>query len=195
VRFVRSAILVAAAAAVPLIPSAAQADTYRHSDVAGDVVSFTGASETPTPAPDRANGDVIASTVKHTRTKVIAQMTYRDLANADGFNGHFFRIKSNKMRRDVTVVTASGIKPQVVVTKPNGKKATCNVKRSVDYSLHTVTVTVPRSCLGNPRWVKVGMASVFMTGVGNDDTQYVDDALLSGGVPSTGPTYSPKVFR
>src|SRR4051794_1372583 len=193
-KFVRSAVVVAAAA-VALVPTAAQANTYTHGDAAGDVVSFTGGATTATPQPDRANGDVVASMVKHNRKLVIARMTYRDLANSDGFNGHLFAIKTNKMRRDVTVVSAAGIGPQVVVTKPNGKKVSCRGRPTLDYTRHTVTVKVPRSCLGKPKWVKVGMASVFMTGLSATDTQYVDDAQLSGGVSPRTLTFSPKVFR
>jgi hypothetical protein len=194
-RLVRTALVVATALAVPLIPTAAEANTYRHSDAANDVVAFAPGATTPTPQPDRANGDVIASTVKHKRTKIIAQMAYRDLANVDGVNGHVFLIKSNKLTRVVTVVSLPNVPSRVVVTKPSGKKVSCKAKRYLDYSLKTVTVKVPRSCLGNPRWVKVGMASVFMTGLTSSDTQYVDDALTSGGVSGNKPAYSPKVFR
>jgi len=193
-KFVRTAVVLAAAGLV-LAPAAAQANTYNHADAASDVVSFTGGSTTATPQPDRSNGDVVASTVKHNRTAVVARMTYRDLANVDGFNGHLFAFKTSKMRREVTVVSAAGVPSQVVMTKPNGKKVSCRVKRSLDYTAHTVTVRVPRSCLGHPRWVKVGMASLFMTGLKATDTQYADDALFGGGVHANSLTYSPRVFR
>ena len=196
-RFVRSAVLVTAAAAVALIPTAANANTYRHTDAASDVVALSGSSGTVTPQPDRANGDVIGSSVRHTNRKIIAQMTFRDLANADGFNGYAFSIKSNKVRRDVTVVGAAGIPSQVVVTKANGKKVSgCKVKRNIDLVAKSVTVKVPRKCLDNPKWVKVGMATVFMTGFAPTDTQYADDAQFSGPIQPKSPlTYSPKIRR
>jgi hypothetical protein len=195
VKIVRSVAVVSAAAAMALVPVAAQANTYRHGDAAGDVVSGTSATS-PAPQPDRANGDIVSSTIKHQRSKVIMRMTFRDLANTEAFNSYVFSIRSNRLDRDVVVVSASGIPAQVVVTKPGSKKSLkCKVKRRVDSALHTVTVKVPRSCLGNPSWVKVAMVSDFLTGFANSDTQFVDDALVSGGIHSSGPEYSPKIHR
>jgi hypothetical protein len=195
--FVRSAILLTAAALVPLMPTAAHADRYTHIDAIGDVLSgpATSTSNPSTPESERANGDITASKVIHKARKVIMRMKYRDIAWNDEVNAHLFVVRTSKMKRYVQLVAGDGFRGgKVVVTKPNGKRVKCRVKRNVDYTVNTATVKVPRSCLGYPRWVKVGMASVFYTGFKAADTLYVDDARTNGTLGS-GPALSPKVRR
>jgi hypothetical protein len=71
----------------------------------------------------------------------------------------------------------------------------CKVKHTIDYTAHTVVVKVPRSCLGKPRWVRVGMAGFTGNGTGDSSLVYVDDALTNGTIAQRGPQYSPKVRR
>jgi hypothetical protein len=192
VKLVRSAALVAATTVAVLAPSAAQAKSWSHADATGDVFSRTGNSGAFAPAPGRATGDVVSSTIRHKRNVVLIQLRYNDLEPNSEINGHFFAIKTSKMRRDVTLVAAGSFPSgQVQMTKPSGKKVRCHVGRRIDYTANTATVIVPRSCLGKPKWVKVGMAGLSFTGFGATDTQYVDDALSSG---ATG-AYSPRVYR
>ena len=194
-KLVRSALVVSAATLIPLVPTAAHADRYTYSDHTGDVVSFTGDSDTPTPAPDRVIGDIAASAVAHRSSNVTLRMRYRDLARTDETAAHLFVIRTSKMTREVTVVAAQGFYGgRVIMTKLSGKTVSCRITRKIDYVANTVTVTVPRSCLGRPHWVKVGMASVVFTGMGSSDTQYVDDARTNGTLGST-VRFGPRVYR
>lgn len=194
--FVRSAMLVTTAAIV-LAPTAAHADRYTHADSTEDVLSGPVSSDSnpATPEADRTNGDVISSRVIHKDRRVILRMRYRDLAGNDEINSHLFVIRTSKMKRYVSLVAGAGFRGgKVVVSRPNGKRVKCGVKRKIDYTANTATVKVPRSCLDNPRWVKVGMASVFYTGFDAEDTVYVDDARTNGTL-GAGPALSPKVRR
>jgi len=194
-KFVRSALVVAAAAVIPLVPTAAHADRYTYADHTGDVVSFTGGSDTATPAPERVVGDIAASAVAHRRGSVTVKMRYRDLTRGDEIAAHLFVIRTSRMTRDVTVVAAQGYYGgRVVMTKPSGKKVSCRIARKIDYVANTVTASVPRSCLGQPRWVKVGMAGILFTGLGSSDMQYVDDARTNGNLGSN-PRFGPRVYR
>lgn len=191
-KFFRYAVVVATAALLPFVPSAAQADKYTHTDATNDVFSTTGTSGTLTPAPDRATGDVISSLIKHKRRTVILQLRYNDLVAGGDMNVHYFVIRTSTMRRNVALVAAGAFPGgRVQMTKPNGKNVNCRVRHSIDYTLNTATVVVPRSCLGFPKWVKVGMAGLDLTGLAATDTEYVDDALSAG---SQG-VYSPRVYR
>jgi hypothetical protein len=65
---------------------------------------------------------------------------------------------------------------------------------SIDYGTATVTVSIPRSCLRYPGWVRMGAWAESW-----DDataTDYTDDAL--SGPPTQRPdtmTLSPKIYR
>jgi len=93
VRLIRSALVLATAVAVPLIPTAAQADKYTHADATGDVYSTVGEAGTYTAAPDRVEGDIVSSTVRHKNRAVLMQMAYRDLTNDAEYDSHVFFIR------------------------------------------------------------------------------------------------------
>lgn len=191
-KLLRSAVLMTAALAVPLVPTAAHADKYTHADGAGDVYSSVGQSGTYTPAPDRVIGDVLSSTIQHKRRNVVMRLQYRDLVNDSEYDAHVYLIHTSKMNRVVNLY-ASNLVPggRAVMTKPNGKRVSCHIGRKIDYDLNTATVVVPRSCLGEPRWVKVAMGGVMFTGAGATDTTWLDDALSAG----TSGVFSPRVRR
>lgn len=191
-KLVRSLVAVATAALV-LVPSAAHADTYRHTDATGDVAANVGQSDSYTPAPDRVVGDVVASTIKHKKRTVILQLAYRDLVNDAEYDEHVFFVRTNKMTRTVRLFASSSNPGGRAIMFKGRKKVSCHVRRHIDYTLNTAAVVIPRSCLGQPRWVKVGMGGVMFTGFTASDTTWVDDAM-STGTDGTA-MWSPKVFR
>jgi hypothetical protein len=190
-KFVRSALVVAAATIVPLVPTAAHADKYVASDATKDVVLLA-SDGTTTAEPDRIEGDILRSTVRHKSRRVVMTMRFAELSAVGLGDLHVFAIRSNKLNRVVSVDTGPGHwGGKVEVFKPNGKKVRCAARRAVSYDLNTATVSIPRRCLGNPRWVKVGMQhGTFVT----QDEIHVDDALTNGRVYRYF-VYGPKVFR
>jgi hypothetical protein len=188
--FVRSAILVTAAALVPLMPVAAHAKTYTYEDQTGDVVLFSTATGTTSPAPTQVEGDIVWSQVRHKARKVVLTMRLQELTTANPAL-HWYGIRTGKMKRIVLLEGAPGHwGGKVALFKPSGKKVSCRVTRTIDYTANTATVRVPRSCLGRPRWVKVAMQEA--TPGPTEKTVYVDDARSTGGVI---PVYGPKVRR
>lgn len=195
-KLVRAAVLVTAALAVALTPTSAFANRYTHTDATGDVLSAPAtSSDIPTTKEQaRTNGDVSWSTVAHKRHRVVMKMQFRDIAWNDETNAYLFVIKTRSMKRFVTVVAADGIRGgKAIMTKPSGKHVSCRMSRTIDYTANTVTLSVPRSCIGKPRWVRVGMASVFFTGIHSGDTEYVDDA--NSATLGSNPVLGPKVRR
>lgn len=189
----RLALAVAVGALVPLVPAAAQADRYTHADASGDVYSTVGATGTFAPAPDRAVGDVISSTVKHKKRTVILQLAYRDLVNDAEYDAHVFFVRTSKMTRTVRLVASSADPGGRAIMYKGKKKVSCHVRRHIDYTFNTATVVIPRSCLGKPRWVKAAMGGVMFTGGTATDTTWIDDAL-STGTDGTA-VFGPRVFR
>lgn len=189
-KLVRSALVVAAAMTVPLAPTAAHADKYVRADASGDVVSFTKSADTPAPA--QVNGDVVRSTVRHKAKRVVLTMRFNDL-DGSGYTVFAYSVRTSKMTRDVALVTFPGHHAgKVVMTTPKGKKVRCRLARSIDYTANTATVSIPRSCVGKPRWVKVGMAMVTSP---NPDftTGFADDSGTTGDFSQ--PKWTPRVYR
>ena len=189
-KLVRTAVVVAALA-VSLMPTTAFADTYLHNDATADVVSFSSTSADAA-APDEVNGDIVWSKVRHRARKVVLTMRYRDL-DGSGYTVHYFAIRTSKMTRQVSLVTFPGhLAGKAVMTNARDKQVTCRVRRDIDYVANTATVVVPRSCLGRPRWVKVGMAMVTSPSK-TFSTGFADDARTHGDFNSPG--WSPRVYR
>ena len=213
--------LTALSAAVTLavgVPATASAQTWRHTDPAGDVTKYTynldTDEETETVDPTITNGDVIGSTIKHNPRKVIATMRFRDLvAPTSDLDAYVLSIKTNRLNRDLTVVaTSDAPRGERQFSRPNGRDVRCRgLSHHIDYTANTVTMSVPRSCLGKPRWVKAGAASIRIanwddvlepvnTGEAPSDTpdaavitQYLDDA--HGGAIGDNIKYSPRLRR
>lgn len=188
-RLVRSAILVTAAAAVSLIPTAAHAKTYTSADQPNDVVILTLPGGTTAPAPERTEGDIVSSQVQHKARAVVLTMRYQELT-AGQSAVHWYGIRTGKLTRIVLMqADSSHVGGRVRLFKPSGKPVRCHVGHSIDYTTNTATVRVPRSCLGKPRWVKVAMQAGAPT---PDGKVYVDDARSNGGWL---PVYGPRVRR
>jgi hypothetical protein len=195
VKLVRSALVVTAGALLPLLPVAAHANGYVSGDATDDVVSFPvsdGGRPPETPAAGRAQGDVIASSVAHRRRKVMMRLQYRELEPTGAAGGHLFVIRTRSTVRLVTVFTGPGYwDGKVVVENGAGRKVRCAVARQIDYVANTATVVMPRSCLGNPAWVRVGMAGLTFDTL---DSVFADDARAAGSVGKN-PVYGPRVRR
>ena len=191
-KLVRSALVVAAAMTVPLVPTAAHADKYVASDALHDVAKLDGT--TATLQPDRTEGDIVRSSVRHRAKRVILTMRFSELSAVGLGDLHLFAIRSDKLNRLIVVDTGPDHwGGKVFVEKPNGKKVKgCSVRRTIDYAGNTATVSVPRSCLGKPRWVKVAMQhGTFVT----QDDLYVDDARATGLDAAASFHYGPRVYR
>jgi len=148
-------------------PTAATAQTWNHADPAGDVVKYTFDTDTfeesHTGDPSVTNGDVISSTIKHNPRKVIATLRFRDLAvTHEDLTIFAMSIRTDKGNRDMTVAAMKGHERGVRdFSRPDGHSVRCRgASHHIDYAAHTVSVVVPRSCLGRPRWVKVSAGAV-----------------------------------
>jgi hypothetical protein len=191
VKLVRSAVLVATVAATVLAPTAADARSHSSTDTAGDVVIVTMSDGTTTPAPDRTEGDIVGTQVRHKARVVVLTMHFQELT-AGQTALHWFGIKTGKMTR-IVLMPADASHPGGVARlfKPDNKAVRCRIRHTIDYTANTATVKVPRSCLGKPRWVKVAMQEASPV-AGSQGQVYADDSISNGGFL---PVYGPRVRR
>jgi hypothetical protein len=199
VKIVRSVVVISAAAAMALVPVAAQADTKSHHDPSGDVKSVAWdpatnqTTDTPSTLEQSATlGDITKVKVSHGASALTVVLRFRDLAKTGAEQIHEVEILTRTTARFVYVVAAPGHwKGRVVMTKPNHKRVRCSIGGHINYGKNTVTIKVPRSCLGHPDVVKIGAATL----VGYGDKMYYDDGYSVAGEFTDPFVLSPKIHR
>lgn len=186
-RLVHATAVTAGALVLALGATPARAAVHSHADAVGDVVVGSCAdpedesSCTEKVDPGVRNGDIKALSFRHTTDRVVVRVRHRDL-NKAFTHGHLVQVVTDEgLRREVNVVAGAGsAQPDMVeVSRPNGAVVSCaGVRASYDLANEVALVSVPRRCLGTPRWVRVGVGAFSMT----DDfsTVRVDDGLRAG---------------
>jgi hypothetical protein len=152
-----------------------------HVDQRGDLQYVEGESETPSPAPTVQNGDITRTVMKHADRRISIRVQFADLRRV-GMRGEVARIVTNEgVRRDVMIFAGlTSWRGEADMTRPNGKPVECDIAHKIDYDRNVVTVSFPRSCVSNPRWVRLGVGSFWMENEGSKS--YADDAQLDGQV-------------
>lgn len=190
----RSVTVPVLAGGLTLTSTAAGADTRYNTDHTDDVSVFLPSAETAVPAPGQVNGDVLRSRMWHSSTRVGVKVVFKDLARTGALRGDFLRLVTNEgVRREVGVIAGPGSwAGQAEMDRPNGDRVRCSVAHHTDYAANVVTISVPRSCLSNPRWVRMGYGAITSP---DGDTTYVDDALRDGDVGPDTVTLSGRIYR
>jgi len=179
----------------------AAAEQTNASDPGGDVVTVefdAGPNGNDTVAkrhPARAYGDIRHMHANHTYDRVAVSLRYRDLTASLGRVGNYFEFKTGRSHFYLDFDhTRKHPDPQseyfynetqnTVVDCPG---LTVAIERAED----RVRIGMPRSCLDNPKWVRVGAE----TWTGNG---YYDDALRRGRSVigwQFGPVVGPRLTR
>jgi len=152
----RAVLVSAALAATLLTPLTAHAaslsigdgtgDTWREVIAQGKVTGFEPAGSAP-------NSDIVAVKVKHTARRVKIRTTFVDIANnAEGVVTQT-RIKTNEGRRFRVFVAKDG--DDSGAESYLYKRRCGGVHNKISWSRNTVKVSIPRSCLSSPKWIKV----------------------------------------
>jgi hypothetical protein len=212
------AVLAIACAAVVVMPpfapahaSIAAATSRNHrviDDATFDVTQPSeqnGAEEEFVPAADRAIGDITRFEVRHgehrVRFRISAQELLRPIVDdtyesvfagvsvrTDAGNFYAFVVLGNYDTRSVMFVGRQDEEPRSCAGKA----------RSFDESSDTLTLSLPRRCLGEPRWVQaIGSISYSWPG-GGDGDYYVDlapDQTIEGPANFTRRAWHPAVTR
>jgi hypothetical protein len=193
-----TAAVLATAAGLTLGPTGtADAKTIYNTDARGDVAKFVGDSGGSLAAPNQRNGDIVRTKLWHA-TKVGITSHFADIRRTGDVRADILELATNEgVVREVALYAAPGHwAGETEITGPRGGKKRCaGITHEIDYAANTVTIRVPRSCLSNPRWVRIGFAS--LVGTERNQTATVDDALRDGGMPASdsAPKMSARLFR
>ena len=164
----RATLASAAALAAVLVPvGAASAESLTVNDQVGDtwLDDYSGDVETYTPSGSWTNDDLVRTVVRHGDRRVVVKAKYADLKRSADPLILVVRLRTNEsLKRDVAVETVSSPRGSVMFAKHSGADVKCTgLTHDVDYDADRVTVSVPRSCLSNPRWVQATVGAVAMT--------------------------------
>lgn len=210
---------VTAFALVLLAPSAARADGWGSGDPSGDVDGFR---YEPEPAPcgtitdldasSETNEDITRVAVRHTRRVVVVTAHFRDLTseaeqlftvNVRTPGGGYVLDLDRPEPATGAWSTEVGLSTEPIYPDPDdvgecgffGVVSTgirCRLGHDIGFATDTIRFRVPRTCLGNPRWVRVAAeADHFVNAVDSYDI-YSDEwdnhgVELSYWLPPFGP--------
>ncbi len=154
----RAIVLVVAVAATPFIAAtSAAAQEVTVVDSKRDVWIYDEQSFDPTRAPDVTEGDIVASRIQHRLRKVIIDTEYRELTpggrhisqvimQSDGRRFHYILLRVGPRNPDGQVK---------VFDEETESLVECEASARIDYEANTTRVTVPRSCLRFPDWIRL----------------------------------------
>jgi hypothetical protein len=189
IRLARAAVPALAGLALIAVPATAHAQTYRHTDARKDVVRVTDSADRHRLAPRVQDADITKVRFTHAGSTVTARLSLRKVT--DRTNYLVGSLRTPKGRFDVMATVDTG---EITLLTGSGRTVAC-----ADASVHAskpkdqVTLRIPRSCLGDPRWVRVGVGVVVVKS--SAATYFADDALRSRAINDSRLTLSPRVRR
>ena len=152
-------------------------------DPAGDVWSIgEGENAEWVSAGDLPAADVRRAVVRHGRNRVVVKMTFTDLRRAEP-QFYWATIASRRQFGALLVSTGLGrFKGRHQLVNGNFADVKCpRLSHRIDYAADRVTMSVPRSCLGRPRWVRVDLTNAMFRGETEADFQEITDNPHSTG--------------
>lgn len=170
-------------ASAPLaVTGQAHAATWTQQDARGDVLAISQSAgsekETVEPAPEDTATDITRFTVNHTARKVALVLRVRDLRHGDTMVSA--RLVTPRGAYDVLAFRSADLR-MFGVSAANGTDVPCRGKKlRLDTVRDLIRITVPRACLGGPRWVRAGAGLVRGNLLSDDSSITADEALRAG---------------
>lgn len=174
----------AAAADAPVVARRAHVSQLRVTDPLHDLWAPVEANGPYGPAPERVDGDLTSLRVGHRDRRLVLRYAATTLPRL-ATDRYDLMIAGSGVRTPdghyyVTYYGDSS-RTGVMVGRANHEPTRCRgVRSGVDWSAATVRVSVPRRCLGDPRWVQVASTLAYAWPGGGDSDFYAD------GIPGSG---------
>jgi hypothetical protein len=162
-------VLVTALALLGVAVAPASARDLAVSDAVGDMWRQTDGVGEATRAPGTRQGDVRRAVFVHNRTNIVVTQRYAALRRVGRYANYSVRLQ-NAARgyREVVVETSRrSWAGKVRVFARNGNRVACAATHRVDYGADTVTVRMPRSCLGTPHRIRATATSSWADAAGD----------------------------
>lgn len=155
----------------------ASADTWSRGDARRDVaqVKFTKTDFGLQRAPRNRTTDLTRLTVSHQAQTISMRIRVRNLTETEG-RSIIAILRTPQGLRAVMVETSTSsfvFKQPAIAAKRLGNCP--RLRKEFNYAANVIRIVVPRRCLGNPQWVRVGLQ--MSTIDNNFRTLAIDDAL------------------
>ena len=172
------------------------AGTFHQGDPAGDVAYQGGLeSDNPVVVPGRAIGDIRGTNVVHDDHRLHVAVYFRALPTAGIRNTYRVRLKTPEVATQLKIVAVEGRwRGSASFWDASGNEVHCpDLRYLIEYSHKRLVVDVPRTCLSNPAFAKVGVGAFFAGPRGT----WFDDAYSTGTADAfrTGITFGQAVYR
>ncbi|HWU20776.1 MAG TPA: hypothetical protein VN088_04575 [Nocardioides sp.] len=168
-----AAALLASAALTAATATTASAATWSHTDATQDVVEADSAAQTTTTDPSNAVTDITRVDAANNRSTVVVRVRTRAALPFKNFLVDI-AVKTSTSRFTVTRGNLFG-RSGTELDKGAQQVACKGMTFVIDRTARTAKVTLPRTCLGNPGFIKVGAGVVTMTSTGR--MSWADDGL------------------
>jgi hypothetical protein len=195
--FRRLAVIVACAIALTLaLPLAANAASRTYGDGTGDVWALDSPEDgRHTRAPERRHGDIVRTTFQHRQRRVVIRTRFAELGRQSGRYVVAVRLRTEQhLVRWVRLSAGPGENTwrgrTQTFQRDNGTSVDCATTHSLDYTDNTVVVQIPRTCLGDPRWVQGTQGVATFSG-----RQVFTDNPVDDGPTAHLRGYSPRIRR
>lgn len=180
-----------------LAPSA-YAEKLVHQDARRDVTWFDDGNATFDPAPRAQDPDIVRVTIDHRagalliRTKYAAlnrrifRIDSADIRTSGGklFSGSVIVSRKGRWQGHANLIAADD------ASNPDSPEVQCrDLRHRFDYDANVSIWTIPRICIGRPKWVRVAVMGMR----GASTSVYFDDAFLKG--YDGGPGFSRRIWR
>ena len=187
-----------------LAPAAAYAEKAVTDDAVGDVVKANWeqrdlSEPAMVPAPDEVSTDIVRTVVAHGARRLTLTVHFRDVARVND-QSTFARIRTSDRRAfDLGLDKERGSRATVSLGTPHGDVDCQGLHGAIDRDGDLVAFSVPTACLGNPRWVRLGVGAIGVSWPPEGDDQMDFDLFADiGGRPTFAnepPVLGPRVHR
>lgn len=147
-------------------------------DARGDVlrVAEREGKDVFAPAPARRHGDITAFKVAHRDAAVVGTVRVRTLTHHDRFFGAVLQLRTGQATYTAVVYRLKVGQPLETQFDGGGRHSCARLRYHLDYGHDTVAISVPRTCLGDPAWVRSRAVIDYFGRPGTSDVFFADAA-------------------
>ena len=173
-----------------LAPQSAHAEQVTTQDVVGDAEAWTYYQDFQfVPAPQEASADITRTVVSFGDCRLRVAVHFRDL-RVRPRHDMVVRLRTPRATFDVIATREGASRPTIELTNPRDDEFPCSSLRvGYDGAADAVRISVPASCIGSVRWVRLGVKATASPAADPDSQTtvifYADDALREGGAGQT----------
>lgn len=169
----------------------AYAERFAAQDAMDDVMAVDQNSEDVSPAPGISEIDIARVVVRHRRHRLVVTAKVPALQNTADVLDLQAKIVTPATRFWPTMFNFPGENANLLFYTEHGAANCRRAELTRDLTRGVLRMSIPRACIGRPRWVRVGVTVTCQYG----STLYSDDALRGRANPLSEPRLTSRLRR